>query len=65
MCALTDMAKPADIIDRCRCVAGLLVEMLAQEGGDGTLALSPRASHGLTLILMDLDQALAEANQRL
>lgn len=63
MCSLTELATPADIIDRCRCVAGLLVEMLAQESGDGTLTLSSRANHGLTLILMDLDQALAEADR--
>lgn len=65
MCSLTEEAKPADVIDRCRCVASLLVEMLAQDGGDGSLSLSPRASHGLCLVLLDLDQALADAERHL
>lgn len=66
MCALTEDATPADILDRCRCMASFLVEALGEGGGfDGSTTLSPRAANGLCLILLDMDAALAEAAERL
>ncbi len=66
MCALTEDARPGDVLDRCRCMTSFLLEALGEGNGvDGSTTLSSRAANGLCLILLDIDAALAEITERL